>query len=197
MVIIISNPVAIKNEHVIINQLFDEGLEFYHLRKPGCSVNEMTDLLDRINSMHYSKISLHQHHELADSYEIKRLHYTEEKRKYLNDRMNEENIKGKIISSSIHNPEESKFLSSSFDYVFLGPVFNSISKSGYNSILNNDFKLPELRNMKMIALGGINNSKIRQVKEYGFDGVGVLGHIWKETNNAVANFKSIKREWER
>jgi thiamine-phosphate pyrophosphorylase len=198
MVIVISNPTSLKDETLIINQLFDEGLEFFHLRKPGCSLEYMHSILKEINSKHHSKVSLHQHHELADTFGLNRLHYTEESRRQLNEsELNKQILNGKIISSSIHNAEEYKTLSSHFDYAFFGPVFNSISKSGYNSIINDDFKIPDFRKTKMIALGGIDKEKINRIKKYGFDGIGVLGNIWIESKNAVSNFKNIKKEWER
>lgn len=195
MVIVISNPTSLKDEHLIINQLFEEGLEYFHLRKPGCSVIELTELLDQIAPGSHSKISLHQHHELADSYGMQRLHFTEENRRSLNKGLIDKQMKEKRFSTSIHTPEEYPDLSSSFDYVFFGPVFNSISKPGYNSILKNGFKLPALRKTKMIALGGIDSSKIKEVKDFGFDGAGILGSIWNDSKNAVNNFKSIKKEW--
>jgi thiamine-phosphate pyrophosphorylase len=194
MVIVISNPVSVKDEHQIINQLFDEGLEIFHLRKPECSKSEIADLLEKIDSRHYTKIALHQHHEIAETFGMQRLHFTEESRKQMTDMKVPEK---KILSSSIHAPEDSKTVSPFFEYVFLGPVFDSISKPGHRSILNQGFKLPEIKKTKLIALGGVDNSKIQEVKGYEFDGIAVLGHIWKETKNAVSNFRLIKTEWEK
>ena len=33
MIILISNPAPVKDEHKIIRQIFDEGLDVFHLRK--------------------------------------------------------------------------------------------------------------------------------------------------------------------
>lgn len=198
MVIVISNPTSIKDEHLIINQLFDAGLECFHLRKPGSSPNELQYLLSRIEKKNHSGIALHQHHELADSFGIHRFHYTGEDRKSLTKKdLDKHNEKAETISTSIHDLEEYQMLSCSFDYVFFGPVFNSISKPDYNSTLKSDFKIPLLRKIKMIALGGIESSKITRIKEYGFDGAAVLGNIWTDPKKSIANFKSIKQEWER
>jgi thiamine-phosphate pyrophosphorylase len=198
MVIVISNPTSVKDEHVIINQLFEEGLELFHLRKPGSSINELRSLLKNIEIKHYPKIALHQHHEIADQLGIQRLHYTEENRKNTFEIiLNEQLQKNNILSSSVHDIEEYKKVSSHFDYVFLSPVFNSISKSGYHSILKKDFEIPVERKTKIIALGGIDNKKAGEIKVYGFDGIATLGAIWNEPENALINFKNIKKEWQR
>jgi thiamine-phosphate pyrophosphorylase len=196
MIVIISNPAPINNEAIIVNQLFNEGLEFFHLRKPKYSLKELSLLLSQIDNKYYSKIALHQHHKVAEDFGLNRFHYTEENRKKLkDDDLYKHKVKGRMLSSSIHDAEEYQNLSSHFDYVFFGPVFNSISKSGYSSILKNDFRIPSLGKIKMIALGGIDNSKINETKKYGFDGIALLGNIWNEPKNAIKNFKIISKEW--
>jgi thiamine-phosphate pyrophosphorylase len=198
MVIVISNPTSLKDEADLINQLFDEGLEIFHLRKPGSSLNELTLLLNQIDDRHHSKVSLHQHHVLNALFGLTRIHFTEEKRKQLSAKEINEFKENKIItSSSIHDQEKYETVSPHFDYVFLGPLFNSISKPGYKSIAKDDFRVPLARETKIIALGGIDNSKITKVKEYGFDGFAALGNIWKDSENAIRNFKKLKKEWEK
>ncbi len=49
---------------------------------------------------------------------------------------------------------------------------------------------------KVIALGGVNIEKIEQVMDMGFDGMALLGGIWK-SGNPIAQFKNIKEECER
>jgi thiamine-phosphate pyrophosphorylase len=198
MVIVISNPTSVKDEHVIINQLFEEGLELFHLRKPASSVTELSSLLKNIEIKHYAKIALHQHHEIADQFGLKRVHYTEENRKNIFESdLNKQLQKNNILSSSIHDIEAYKKVSAHFDYVFLGPVFNSISKPGYHSILKNGFQIPVLRKIKIIALGGIDNKKAEDARTYGFDGIAVLGAIWNKPENALINFKNIKEKWQK
>jgi len=198
MVIVISNPTSVKNEADLINQLFDEGLQIFHLRKPGSSLNELTLLLNQIDDRHYSKISLHQHHVLNSLFGLKRIHFTEEKRKQLQaSEINEYKEKKIITSSSIHDHERYETVSPHFDYVFLGPIFNSISKPGYSSIAKGGFRVPSREKTKIIALGGIDNSNVGKVKEYGFDGIATLGNIWSTSENAIPNFKKLKKEWEK
>ena len=131
-IIVITNPAMVANESLVINQLFESGLEVLHLRKPEYSLTETENFLKSIECIYHSRIALHQHHELAAKYGINRLHYPENKRIQLNE---SELIKlsnqDYIISTSIHNIAAYKKLDSRFNYCFFGPVFNSISKKNY------------------------------------------------------------------
>ena len=72
--IVVSNSDVIANEDDIINSLFDEGLELFHLRKPTYDKKNLITLLNKINSKYHSKIVLHQHHTLTEQFEINRIH---------------------------------------------------------------------------------------------------------------------------
>jgi thiamine-phosphate pyrophosphorylase len=195
MLLVISNPVFVENEFVFINELFSEGLEIFHLRKPGSEIKEMEALLQKVNPENHSKIALHQHHELATTFGMKRLHYPGEKRKLLNESDLIELKEKKItLSTSIHALNEHGFLSGCFDYCFFGPVFDSISKPGYHSVLNENSCLPVDRKIKLIALGGISEKNIDQVNQLNFDGAAVLGAIWNEKNEPVQLFKTLQNK---
>ncbi|MEO6903554.1 MAG: thiamine phosphate synthase [Bacteroidia bacterium] len=195
MVVVISNPTIIENEVALINQLFDAGLSVFHLRKPNDTLEETKKLLMKIEKQHHSKIALHQHHQLSENFDIKRLHYTEERRK--NDKMKEiQSNHNFIYSTSIHQLKEYEHISDSFEYCFLSPIFNSISKLNYKSILTPDFKLPLCKKAKIIALGGIDIPNIDTVKKYDFNGIALLGSIWHNSKNAIQNFKRLKHKWE-
>ncbi len=197
MVAVITNPVSIPNEHLLINQLFDEGLEVLHLRKPDQVVNEIEDLLKQIAPKYYSKIALHQHHYLIERYSLKRIHYVEDRRSKTDETaFKEQRDEGITLSTSIHQINEYYDLSDCFDYCFFGPVFNSISKQGYPSVISNDFKLTMNRNVKIIALGGIDVNKIEEVRNLGFSGIALLGALW-HAKNPVEQFKRIQQQWKK
>lgn len=198
MLIVVSNPTPVANEATIINALFDEGLEILHIRKPGIAVNEIRILIEKIKPQYHHRVSLHQHHEIANDYGIKRLHFTETKRK----EMSEEaliQLKGdkNILSTSIHQIEAYNTLSACFDYTFFGPVFNSISKQGYTSSLKNDFVFPVKNNHpKVIAIGGIEATNIQQAMDMQFNGAAVLGTIWQKPGESIQQFKAVQKAWE-
>jgi len=194
MLIVISNPSAVVNEHAIINQLFDEGLEVLHVRKPDYSRDETERLLEKVNPIHYPKISLHQHHELIEM-PFSRVHYPEKIRKehaaaiFLDARK-----KLKTLSTSIHQIEDCQNLEAHFEYCFFGPVFNSISKPNYPSAIQANFKLPVNSKIKIIALGGMDEKSVDPVNDFGFSGMALLGAIW-ESKKPVKQFKQIKEKW--
>lgn len=82
-----------------------------------------------------------------------------------------------------HSLKEMTDCREKYDYAFLSPIFDSISKTGYKS----KFDLQELKNSlllrrgaggEVIALGGIDENTIHEAVDLGFDGVAVLGAIW-------------------
>ena len=92
-------------------------------------------------------------------------------------------IKPDLVSYSAHGFTEVQHLPFHTDYVFLSPVFDSISKKGYRA----GFDDPEIlkaflanSQQKIIALGGINQERIQTCNELGFDGYAMLGHIWNK-----------------
>ncbi|MCF0052782.1 thiamine phosphate synthase [Dyadobacter sp. LJ53] len=178
--IAISHPEFIPKEAERINALFRDGLLRLHIRKPGCNVADLNRLIGDINPDFYSKIALHSHHELAAQYGITRLHFPEKLRKETPEFMMEkfENA-GFKLSTSIHDIDELDGLSKAFDYTFFGPVFDSISKTGYQRAITDDFYLEEEKKaVKVIAIGGIKRSNLHMIKTMNFDGAAMLGAIW-------------------
>ena len=193
--IVISNPIALQNEASLINQLFDEGLAIFHLRKPEYSEKEITDLLKKINPEHHSKIALHQHHQLKDTFEIKRLHFTEIERENTNSNALKTCVSmGNVISTSVHSIDDFQIIENQFSYSLVGPVFDSISKKGYLAMKNTtDFSYQNTSSTKRIALGGICENNILQVKKMGFDGAAVLGIIWNDPKNSINKFVELNK----
>lgn len=192
-IIIVSNPSVVKDEANIINALFNEGLELFHLRKPDYSENELIELIEKINAKHHSKIVLHQHHQLTEQFKINRIHFPESVRlKLTEDELVNFKSKGFTLSTSMHELSEVNLLSEVFDYAFYGPVFESISKPGYKP-KTKELVLPDNKTVKIIAIGGITPDKISELEKFKFDGAALLGAIWKDTNNAINIFKECNQ----
>lgn len=160
MLIVISNPLPIKGEHQIINQLFDESLEIFQLYKPSFSKEETENFIQQISAEYHNRIVLHSHY------------------------------------FKFHSLKELEDCKEKYDYAFLSPIFDSISKSGYKS----KFDLSEIkgflksRSENIIALGGIDEDKIEIIKDLGFQGIALLGSIW-HSEYPVEKFKQIKVKW--
>jgi thiamine-phosphate pyrophosphorylase len=201
---IVSSPMSVKDECHLINRLFDNGLEVFHLRKPELGIAGCKSILNGIDVQYHERIALHQHHELWFDYGINRLHFPEKQRKELFAHMAESNrltlagsYQGKILSTSLHIMEDAETLCD-FDYAFFGPVFDSYSKPGYRSVSENGVDLHEAqfqgrkKNTRVIALGGIGLHTIGRMKRMGFDGAAMLGWIWNDPLKAIDNFKQVK-----
>jgi len=196
MLVVITSPDKIPNESELINQLFAQGLETLHLRKPSWTKPDFEALLKSINTEYKRRVVLHQFHELASKYNVKGLHLREENRKQLSlselkELSKELKRKNLTFSSSFHSIEDVVASENVFDYVFLSPVFDSISKPGY---VGSKFNVQSLKfETKVIALGGIDAGNIHETKELGFDGVAVLGAIWGKSEMALETFFNLKK----
>ncbi len=188
-------PGFFENESGLINQLFHQGLECLHLRKPDTDLKSLRKLLDSIDSNFYGRLAIHGPHQLAEEYCLKRLHFTEKHRLELgSDQLKELDAGGYILSTSVHRLEDLEGLDSAFHYTFFSPVFDSISKKDYKSVLPQNFRLPQRStSTEVIALGGINHQNIRQVKKMNFDGAAVLGHLWNKADAVLDEFKSLQQ----
>lgn len=201
MLIVLTHPEALANESELLNQLFAEGLECLHLRKPNYSKTEYETILKAIAPEHKRKVVLHQFHELASKYNIKGLHLREESRINLSvsgmkDLKKEMKLKNLTLSSSFHSKAEIEISGNEFNYVFLSPVFDSISKQGYLrndelGMMNDEWKSKVKTNI--IALGGIDSNNIHAIKGMGYDGAAVLAAIWQKPEEALATFANLKK----
>ena len=189
MIIVITPEDKVQNETEIINQLFQEGLNLLHIRKPFINA-EMTDFIQKIDSKFHSQLVLHSHYDLAENFNISRFHFREI------DRQNSlfQSFTDKIISTSVHDIESFNHLNKEWEYAFISPVFPSISKKGYgeNSTILNDIKKRDNSNVRLIALGGINEKNINEVFESKVDGVALLGAIW-ESDEPLNVFRKCRQ----
>ncbi|MFG6400601.1 MAG: thiamine phosphate synthase [Parabacteroides distasonis] len=186
--VVITTPYFFADEASLIELLFAEGMSRLHLRKPDCKRDELEGLLDNISPAYYDRIVLHDWFTLAEERALGGVH--------LNKRNPEAPplYKGSI-SRSCHSLEEIIEYKPVCDYVFLSPIFQSISKEGYGS----GFSLDGLRNAKgiiddkVIALGGICPRTITKLKDIPFGGVAVLGALWGNDPSLLVADQLIKQ----
>ena len=174
--ITITSPEFLSGEAIFIDRLFSQGLDLLNLRKPEASIEAYKQLLLQIPKQWHIRIVLHEHFELSEKYKLHGIH--------LNRRCSQvPNAYHGSISCSCHTIEEVIAQKDSKDYVFLSPIFDSISKVGYHAAFSpTSLKQAAIENVideKVIALGGITANNIPFVKEWHFGGVALLGDIWK------------------
>jgi len=178
--ILLSSPVSVPDEMSRLNEYFELGLKCFHLRKPYYSKEKLEAYLQQVHPDFYPFIALHSHHGLGEKFGISRYHYPEQLRLATPAASFENRLAvGQLLSTSVHSVETLTKLPTTFSYAFLGPVFPSISKKDYGEPFDQDkWKKINNSNLPAIALGGIDNHKIKLIKDLGFKGVGLLGAIW-------------------
>lgn len=189
--IVIAKPGIFKEESHLVNQLFEAGLQVFHLRKENAGEASYRKIIEGILPEYHPQIALHHFHSLANDYNINRIHHTESFRKSNSDQVLDGN---KIFSTSIHQLSAIDDIRQ-YDYCFFGPVFNSLSKPGYSGVIPSGFRLEKkIGQSKVIALGGIGLSQIDAVKEMNFDGVALLGAVWNDASQALNTFKRAQAQ---
>lgn len=194
--IVITNYYPLLNEAYLLNRLFDEGLELLHIRKPGISENELISFIQKIKQENRNKLVLHHNYDLGERFDINRIHFAEKNRpdfQHIIDRLGSE--KSWIFSASTHSIDDFNNLPDVFEYAFLSPVYESISKPGYMSDYNIIESVKKRANFKtkLIALGGINKDNCRQILNSGFDDIALLGAVWN-AEDPIAEFKKCNNE---
>lgn len=191
MIILIAPENDTAHEIEILHQLFEEGLEWYHLRKPFKNHEEHVSYLNEIDKKYHNRIVVHNFHELINVFNLKGIHFQEQKRKDHIDNPGQyfKNLEmyGKTISSSFHEPIDIENCYFEFDYHLLSPVFTSLSKEGYEG---RGFDVNHI-DKTIIGMGGVTSKNSASFKTLGYKGVGVLGGIWNSTNPVDA-FKEMK-----
>lgn len=192
MLIVISESDFRPQEAAIVNELFQAGLELFHIRKYDASEKQISELIAQIEPEYWGRLVLNHHHDLGMNLGLKRFHYSEKDRKS----WCETDWKGisseSVYSTSVHSLEEYNDLPGHFSYAFLSPVFDSISKSDYKGV-EFDFSKRKNKESKLIGLGGIQANNVQDAIQMGFDGVALLGAIWKSENPKEV-FENIKNE---
>lgn len=195
MIVLIAPEIDIPNEIEILTLLFQEGLQYFHLRKPTKNYQEHCDYLNQIDKKYHNRIVVHYFHELINVFYLKGIHFQEQKRRDCLDTPSDyfvklNNMYGKTISSSFHETEELENSTFEFDYHLLSPVFSSISKKGYQG---RGFDVNTI-DKTIIGMGGVTTENLVQFDLLGYKGVGVLGGIWN-SKTPVEDFKLIKNHY--
>lgn len=190
MILVITPEINVSNETEQINQMFREGLDLLHIRKPDITHQGIDDFIRKIDSSFYSRLVLHSHYDLGKEYGISRFHFREQDRK---EEKYKSFVEKNVISTSVHDITTYNTLEKEWEYAFVSPFFPSISKKGYgeNSTVMNDMKYRNNPDVKMIALGGIDVENVQAVFDAGADGAALLGSVW-EVDEPLKAFRKIK-----
>ena len=173
-IIAITTPKVIDEDTFLIKNLLERGIDFVHLRKPDADINACRKLLSELTDEERTKIIVHDFPELYFEFSLKGIHINRNVTSLPND------YKG-YKTRSCHSLEEIIKYKNDYDYLFLSPIFDSISKVGYKSEFNNQDLLEAseggIIDEKVIALGGVTFDKIPYLEELHFGGVAMIGGL--------------------
>lgn len=198
-IIVYTLPYKIGGESKLINELFYNGLEELHIRKPLYNISELRILINEIHVTHHSKIVIHNHFSLVDEFNLKGIHI---EYNYFNNifgkllyKLKYKHRNYKIVSS--FNPLKNNCLDTScFDEISIGPIYNKVSENNYSQQINS-FILKGLTtklNIPFNFVGGINSSNFESLGRLNPKGMILQSGIWKSPNtlNAFNSFAILK-----
>jgi thiamine monophosphate synthase len=193
---VLTLPVLFDGEVELLEGLLEAGLEKLHVRKPGAGQDALEGLLQRLAPRWGSRMVLHGSYELAVCYGIPQVHGAVEFKhgSGLSGGGPFVGTGGPVaVSTSVHSWEEFRALPDGLAYAFISPLFDSISKRGYQAgeglLRRPEEELPCLP----MGLGGIGADTIGEVIREGWKGAAVLGWIWDEPREAVGRYIQLKK----
>ena len=186
-IIAITTPKVIDEDVYIIKNLIMKGIDIIHLRKPESDINECRNILRELSADERAKIIIHDYPGLYDEYSLKGIHINK------NVTTLPLGYKG-FKTRSCHSFEEIIKYKNEFDYLFLSPIFDSISKVGYKSNFKHEELLEASKNgiidKKVIALGGVRFEKLPYLKVLNFGGVALSGAIYN--TDSIKQLKCLR-----
>jgi thiamine-phosphate pyrophosphorylase len=194
--IVITTETFSDREPEAIRRLFESGMEILHVRKPRASCDETKRFIRRIDAVFHPRMVLHDHYELTDLFDLKGIHLNRRNYAAYHRLCSGRRLS---VSRSCHSLEEIADASAKLDYLFLSPVFDSISKTGYKRRYTpeelNGARERGVIDGRVIALGGVTAERIPAVRRYGFGGVAVLGSLWAGSMDGLKErFDELRRK---
>lgn len=173
--IAITLPDAIDGEVAAIRQLLADGIDIVHLRKPEAGIDYCRMLLEQLTSVERAQIVVHDYYVLYEEFMLRGVHQNK------NIGHLPDGYRGSR-THSCHSFEEVLRYKEESDYLFLSPIFDSISKRGYRSAFSHE----ELQRAadtgiidnRVVALGGVTYDKIAYLESLHFGGVAMSGALW-------------------
>lgn len=187
-IIALTTPKVTDDDAYIIKGLLDKGVDVIHLRKPMSNVEECRALLSTLDRDYRERIIVHDYPELYYEFSLKGIHVNRSVTRL------PDGYDG-FRSRSCHTFDEVARYKGDYDYLFISPIFDSISKVGYRS----GFDGGELQRLSMegviddrvVALGGVTLDRIAYLKSLHFGGVAMLGALYSV--DAVDGLDDINR----
>lgn len=176
LLIAITLPYATRGEVAIIRRLLAGGVDIVHLRKPDADIDYCRALLEQLTAAERKRIVVHDYHSLYEEFALCGIHINR-------------NIAHLPVgyhgtrTRSCHSLEEVVRYKEECDYLFLSPIFDSISKVGYHSAFSDEVlrraAAEGIIDDRVVALGGVTLDKLSYLERVGFGGAAMSGAIYR------------------
>lgn len=172
--LVVTPPSFFEGEVFFIQRLIKAGVDLVHFRKPDATAEQCAAVLRSLTSEERSRIVVHQHFQQAETYGLHGIHLNRRCPEPLSDYAGS-------ISRSCHSLEEVARYEPSCNYVFLSPIFNSISKQGYQAAFSDEelthAAADGIIDGRVYALGGVTPECVPALRKWHFGGAAMLGCV--------------------
>jgi len=168
----------------VLEGFLAEGLEHYHVRKPGWDEGRTEAWLRDLPVTWRTRLVLHGHAALAAKLGLGGCHAKDAG----------DEASNSAVARSCHELASLRRRLGRYRVLFFGPIFPSLTKPGYAPAA--DFPWTDLQEVltrrpaqsrtSVYAVGGITGAGLPRCRELGFDGVAVLGAVWTSPDPAAA-----------
>lgn len=175
MFVLFTPPNLIASQAKYYNTLFAYGLHVLVVRLKDATRSHYERVLLAIEPQYRTRVIVDDYYELINLFNLGGAYLNATKRCYY-DKITD--LTDRIVTSA-HSLDELATLPFTPTFAFLSPVYDSISKKGYKANVSfGECKivLPTLP-FPVVALGGITPNNARDLLNYGFAGIAVLGYL--------------------
>ena len=200
--ILITPDTKVNNELQIINSLFANGLQQLHVRKPGFGYEEYKAYISNIDAQYHKRIVVCSAFELYSEWGLGGVHLNSHIRDDAAVLAQVAHVPMGHISTSFHSWQEVRDNERQYGYVFISPVFDSISKAGYKTAIDVQECASVRREVvaargycpHIVGLGGVGAEQVRILQANGFDGAALLGSVWgaEDVGDAFVNIMAVQ-----
>lgn len=190
--IVISSSKVRPEDPKVITELFECGLNIFHLRKPSMTTPEMRKIIEAIPAHFHDRIVIHSHHKLASRFNLRGIHLTgiHHRRKFstwMRMRMLQMKNDSLTVSTSFHKLAHAYSNKNDYHYAFIGTIFDRLNGNFYAGYNEHSVRaVTEKTTVPLIARGGTNASLVGRCVDLGFGGIAFSGTIWDSASPVQA-----------
>jgi thiamine-phosphate pyrophosphorylase len=198
-IVIVSTPQSSFEEAKMVNELFEEGLEYFHLNKRKDSLRDYTTYLERIYPHYRNRVIIHQYPHLVKKYDLAGLHIGRSVRKegfsgWIQHKFHKLIYKNRMLVMSCKRLSTLQKHASKYNYAMLGPVF-TIEPSGkatpnFNPKITSNSD--EFVDGTVLAGGDLTFEQLPELHKFGFKGVALREIIWRYPSGPVEAYRKVK-----